>query len=329
MKTTKRHLLSVSILALLVWTGPAGLADVSRTQTIQLLAGWNAVYLEVDPLENTPETVFQRTPFEIVARYFSSHSTVQFISDPEERPWNEPGWGVWYAPERSDHFLSSLHAIHGNNAYLIFSRENFVWQVTGQVVLRKHRWRASSFNLTGFSVDQSFPPSFDTFFAGANGLIGSRIFRLVDGKWGRVTSGASRMRSGEAYWIYCEGQTSYQGPIDWNVPGVGTLDFGELGEELEVAFSNRMGVPAGINVEFVSGDLPLFHVRRNPETLLKVASELPPALTLPDVEAGGWRSLRLQVRREYMGTPVQGALLRVTSEAGVQVWVPVQARTGK
>jgi hypothetical protein len=326
MKTIPSTFPSIGMLALLLMVHGSLTAESVRTQTIALEAGWNAVYLEVDPLDNEPDIVFEGTPFEIVARRFAASSTVQFICDPEERPWNEPGWGVWYAPDRPDHFLSSLHAIHGNHAYLILSRDDFLWQVTGRVQLRPYRWQAHSFNLTGFSVDPGAPPSFDTFFAGANGLIGQRIFRLVDGKWNRVTSGTARMRSGEACWIYCEGQTSYQGPLDWNVPGIRGLDFGERTEELEVSFSNRIGIPTRIDVEWVSGELPLFHAQRSPETLLATGSPLPAVLSFPNVAAGDSRSLRLQVRREWMGAAAQSSLLRVTSDTGFQVWVPVQAR---
>jgi hypothetical protein len=325
MKTTLPTFTSLGTLGLLLMFHGSLAAESVRTQTIAIEAGWNAVYLEVDPLDNEPELVFGGTPFEIVARRFTASSTVQFISDPEEVSWNEPGWGAWYAPERPDHFLSSLHAIHGKHAYLILSRDAFAWQITGRVLLRKYRWQAHSFNLTGFSVNADAPPSFDAFFAGANGLIGQRIFRLVDGTWNRVASGTARMRSGEAYWIYCEGQTSYQGPLDWEVPGVWGLDFGDRTGELDVSFSNRSGIPAQIDIEWLSGALPLFRAQRSPETLLKIVSPLPAVLSFPNVAAGDSRSLRLQVRREWMGAAVQSSLLRVTSDTGFQVWVPVQA----
>ena len=40
-----------------------------RTQTIQLEAGWNAVYLEIEPRKGEPSALFAGTPIEIAAAY--------------------------------------------------------------------------------------------------------------------------------------------------------------------------------------------------------------------------------------------------------------------
>jgi hypothetical protein len=315
------------------WIGTSALipvrADVLRTQTIELRQGWNAVFLEVEPPNTNPDAVFAGTPVDVVARYFPMSSPVQFISDPADAPWNKPGWGVWYSTNRPDAFLTSLHALHGNKACLVHATANHLWRVTGKVAFTRIRWQADSFNLLGFPVDEQAPPTFDRFFAGAGGLIGQRIYRLDNkGRWLPVTTPTTTtVRTGEAYWVYCQGRTDYQGPLDVKGPGLGMLDFGATGSTLQVDLLNTLSSPASVTVERVSdtGDLPLARVVRDLSTLQTSYPELAPVTALSSLEAGTPDFLRLQVRREAMTAAEQVCLLKLTSSQGVRFWIPVRA----
>jgi|GEM_PF-2094567 len=55
-----------------------------RTQTIQMEAGWNAVYLEIEPLKGAPSELFAGTPIEIAASYFRPVTPMGFIDSPDE-----------------------------------------------------------------------------------------------------------------------------------------------------------------------------------------------------------------------------------------------------
>ena len=44
-------------------------AQAVRTQALTLAAGWNAVYLEVDPLEQDPALLLAETPIDVVAAF--------------------------------------------------------------------------------------------------------------------------------------------------------------------------------------------------------------------------------------------------------------------
>ena len=63
---------------------------LERTQVVELEAGWNAVYLEVEPEEAAPEAVFEGMPVDVVAQYFQRQSPVQFIANPEEVDFHKP-----------------------------------------------------------------------------------------------------------------------------------------------------------------------------------------------------------------------------------------------
>jgi len=301
----------------------------TREQSLDLHAGWNAVFLEVEPADASPEAVFTNTPIDVVAHYFPRTSPVQYITDPAETSWNEPGWGVWYAPSRPESVVSSLHAIHGNKAYLVHTPAACAWNVAGSVTFRRLSWQADSFNLVGFGVDEESPPTFERVFASAGGRVGQRIYRLdAGGKWQPVTLPAStRVRSGEAYWVYCQGKTDYQGPLDVRVPGLGGLDFGNVGSRLDVEFFNTSGEAASITVEVVpgSGDLPLAQVVRDLPALQTSYPELQTTTQLV-VAAGQVDRLALEVRREAMSAAVQNRLLKITTSQGLRYWVPVRAR---
>jgi hypothetical protein len=302
---------------------------VARTQSLQLQAGWNAVFLEVEPLNADPKAVFAGMPVDIVARYFPSTSPVQYISDPAETAWSQPGWGVWYAPSRPDGLLSTLKAIHGNRAYLIHATANHSWSIEGRVTFERIRWQADSFNLVGFGVNEQAPPTFGSFFAGATGQIGDRVYRLVNGRWEPVSSLATApMRAGEACWVYCRGKTDYQGPVSLRVPGTGVLDFGAAATELKIEVVNQSGGPVNVAVEPLAGagDLPLTQVVRDLTTLNITHVNMESRTNLPALGAGQQQTLRLGVRRAAMNSAEQSALLKVSTDQGVRFWLPVSAR---
>src|SRR5690606_20577366 len=90
---------------LILSCGAAGGAE--RTQEFQLVAGWNAIYLDVDPADDAVASSFQSGLVDVVARYFIPKTPVRFIEDSAEEPWNTAGWSVWYAPSREESFLNS------------------------------------------------------------------------------------------------------------------------------------------------------------------------------------------------------------------------------
>src|SRR5689334_13930156 len=63
-------------------------AEISRTQTITIHRGWNAVYLQVSPTNRDPSAVFANTPFDIVGTYFPVEKAVQYIQNPSSVGWN-------------------------------------------------------------------------------------------------------------------------------------------------------------------------------------------------------------------------------------------------
>ena len=227
-----------------------------RSQEIEVNKGWNAIFLEVDPEINDPESLIEGTPIDIVATLYRRKSTAQFSSDPNVNLLREQGWSVWRAKDRPDAFLSDFSIIAGGRAYLIHSKTEFSWSVRGeQSIFSKINWQTNSFNLVGFNVEKNAGPSFEQFFKHSKSHKESPIYRLKNGKWVLVEQkGAELMKSGESFWIYCDGASDYSGPLELKMrSSVAGLLVGKSGGSVDLRnltdhpldVSMRQHVPSG------------------------------------------------------------------------------------
>lgn len=304
------------------------LGETTREQKITLRQGWNAVSLEVEPLERRPGELFTGTPVEVVAAFFPQVHPVTYIQNPGDAPWREEGWRVWYAPRREDGFLANLHTIRGNQAYLIYASAGFDWNVRGAVSVRSIHWQPNSYNFTGFQVDPQSPPTFQEFFAPSSAHRGQRIYQLVDGIWSPVRDvSAARMQVGAAYWVYCEGGSSYQGPVELRLSAGEELNLGSVSRDGRIELHNASAQPTRLVVESMSGPapLPLAYLQQDLANLRTTFPPLPGRLELPALPARSSQFLRLAAVREQMTTTRQSTLLRITNGEGVVLWLPVVA----
>jgi len=305
----------------------AARAGVLRTQTISLHKGWNSIHLQVSPTNSAAASVFGNLPITIAATYTSSARPIEYLQNPGQIRWKNEGWAVWYAPNRADAFLSTLSAVLGNRTYLIYAQQDCSWNIEGEVLFEPTRWRSDSFNLVGFCLDEQSPPTFDKFFSGSPAHSASRVYRLVGDQWMQVTDRIhTTMRSGEACWVFCKGRSEYQGPLLVKAPGAQRVNFGPQGQA-GLLLANQSNDPINIQVETVSNDagLPLAYTLRaiTVGAMDEVDFDLPRSYALPSLEAGVKTSLWLRLRRERMINPVQSTLLKITTDSGVQCWVPV------
>lgn len=307
-------------------------AEITRTQTINLKPGWNAVYLEVEPVDPAPAKVMAGSPVDIVASYYDPGVSLQFVSNPSVNLFKEAGWGTWYAESRPDAFLGSLHAVYGQRAYLIHATNTFTLSVTGSVVPAQVRWTPDSYNLVGFAVSASAPPTFDQFFAGAPALRHNKIYRLVNNAWRQVTDPtAETMRSGEAFWILCSGGTDYQGPLGVETTTSQGVVLGTEGDGVvlrnntshpispvvEHVASGSNAVPLMIVVQAVGGTSAAIQSMGLPQPAGSWSQALPP------LEAGMSIRIPLAARLDDMTLPVHESLLKISTDMGTETWLPV------
>ena len=329
--TSMQRLLLLLLLGAISFS-PAVRADTVRTQTIEIEEGWNAVYLEVGPIELDPATVFEGTPIDIAAAYLAPDSSAQFVLNPGADLFRQTGWGVWYAGDRPDSFLKTLHAVLGQQAYLIHSKAAFTWRISGTVDKADVKWQPDTYNFVGFSVTVPAAPTFAQFFVGSAAHDLDRIYRLVNGAWKKVTvPDGETMRSGEAFWIYCAGSSDYPGPLGVETPsrfGVIALSGGAdlvlrnetpypVTPTLEHVASGTNSVPLAVVIQAVSD---------TDDPIKQVAAALPDGdwtQELPTLEAGKALRVPLTARTEDMSGGMSTSLLKISTDLGTEVWIPV------
>jgi hypothetical protein len=296
-------------------------------QTISLQPGWNAVFLEVQPSPRDPATVFgSLTNLESVWTWLSRDTAVEFIQDPGEDLWGQPGWHAWFPPGNTA-FLSNLYAVLGNQAYLIkiAGDESVTWDVTGTPSVRRIRWVPDSFNLTGFQVNPTAGPPFAEFLAPSPAHAGQAVYRLNNstGQWELLENPAASIQAGEAYWVYCEGSSTYQGPLRVDLPMSDGLHFGENLTRLTVTLTNlsQSVRTAGLAL---SGGVVLHYREWDPATgyfSWRDLNEMPPLPLQPKSSRNVW----LEVRREQMPPGLSESVLEITDDRGVRIQAPVSA----
>ncbi len=136
------------------------------TQSINLNAGWNAVYLHVDASYDTldEQVVFDSSnPIQEIWLWMPTPTTMQFVQSPQEPVDTGSQWASWKrsAADRP----SLLQRLIGNAAYLIYTTNSYTWSVKGKPVAPRYQWTTTGLNFLGFPTVPVSPPSFDSFLS--------------------------------------------------------------------------------------------------------------------------------------------------------------------
>jgi len=314
--------------------GVSALAQ-TRTQTVALEKGWNAVWLEVQPVDASPADVFAGLPVDIVAGYATPVSEAQFVKNTAVNVQSLAGWNVWYAPHRADAPLTQLQRLNADMGLLVHALEPATLTLHGTVTGRAFRWTPNRFNLAGFTVAAQGGPTFRQFFQGSPAHNHNKIYRLANGIWRQVLNpDAEAFRPGEAFWIYCASGSDYQGPLSVkaNTP-MGLALNGALPGEL--TFRNAAPHPLGLTLALVTDEgnaaLPLAAVVKAilPEAsgLTSMPIDFPDGAwtqAFPEVAAGKGLSLPIALRVKDFAPGSYTGLLKATSDIGTETWIPVR-----
>lgn len=347
---TRRFLfLLVRLIGFLVYISAAAQWTV---QTLPLQPGWNAVYLEVQPEPSDCDVVFAGLPVESVWAWNQRFSPVQFIQDPNELVPGQPNWLTYLPRDHPARATRTLFSLRGGQAYLIKLKNGAgatTWSLPGRPVIRPVDWLADSFNLVGFSVAADSAPSFQSFFSGSVAHAGKAAYKLnASGQWELIASPASAvLASGKAYWIYCQGHSTFSGPLQLELEQRDGMAFGRILTEQTVRIRNASASPATITVRRIAsqappngdspvlaGTVPLAYFRINTARNEFGWLPLPDVLQQVAVAPGEDWVLRLEAKRTSMADFVPPAnhkgvlyqsLLEISNGAGARYLVPVSA----
>ena len=301
------------------------------TQTFTLQKGWNAIYLEVTPLDGDPATLFAEIPVESVWTRLDRLSSVDFIQNPAEPVFNEASWLRWFAPPRPA-FVNDLRQIQGRRAYLVnLLKGPAVLRVTGEPALRSIQWAPDAWNLRGFPVASNQPPTFRSYFQSSTNHYDTPQDRLrgayrlgPDGVWAPASPDA-RMRAGEACWVYCQGASSFTGPFEVKLGSGEMLDFSQELDRLSLQFLNLSSGFRTVTIS-QSGAIPgllayqRFHSGTGPEW-----ADLPNPFIFT-VTNGSPENLSLAIRRSRMPDTNYGSILDISDNQGTRYALPVTAQ---
>jgi len=301
-------------------------AAEAATQTFTLRPGWNAIFLEVQPDVKDPASVFRELPVESVWTWFDRGTSVEFIRNPSEGLWAQPGWNVYVkSTDPAKSALTNLHAIFANRAYLIKlgGRQAYTWTISGIPVAAAVTWTPNSYNLLGFKVNPAGPPTFANFFAPSAAHKGQAIYRLSDeGVWTLVTSpAATQVRSGEAYWVYCSGSSTYQGPLGLTVGG-NALNYGLAGTMKTITISNQTTLSRTVTLKLLPQAAWMTYQSFNASTgyfEYPLLSGMPPIVLPAGKQANVW----IAVSRAAVPSGLTQAVLEVSDNYGSRYLVPV------
>jgi hypothetical protein len=281
---------AVLLTGLVISAGSAP-AQAVVTQELTLEAGWNAVWLEVEPVypeghanagqTMAAEDLFTNPTVLSVATPKPLAGTSEFFASDADNTtstnlggaigtFNQNEWQQWKRsnPATAD----SISAIRGNRPYLIETASAIGLTVSGKVKFFRPTWIPDRYNLIGFGFEGGAPTFADFFGSSGNRHSTDKIYRMsTAGNWQGVAA-SDPMKSGEAYWVFANGPSNYMGPVavDFDFSIIGRLNFGGPGDAVavntgivgtsvnldlkELVFTNLGGVAAEPGLDLIVAD---------------------------------------------------------------------------
>jgi len=236
------------------------------TQSIELKAGWNAVYLHVDASHATLSQLIDVTgnPIQEVWLWRAEPATSQFVDNPKVPTTTGSQWYNW---SRSLGGSSPLQRLAANAAYLVRVSDTvptFTWNLKGKPVPPKYRWTTTGLNFLGFPTPAAAPPSFESFLSPAPEIQqNAEIYRYPGGPLGagnpvRVLGlRTASVRRGEAFWMR-SGTTfnRYFGPFELSLQDSRGAHFGDSMARYQLRIRNLATLPLTVRLELRNSEAP-------------------------------------------------------------------------
>ena len=313
-------LLPLCFLFLLSVPEPISAQGGVRTQSIELRPGWNAIFVEVDPDLPDMDAVFGGIPVGSVWGWFPPVGQIDFLDDPAQGLLNLEGWRGWFPRPRPESVLSNVFAIEANRAYLVELGGNTPvnLNITGRPLNLDLDWVPDSFNLVGFQVDPAAPPTFGSFLAPSSAHAGQPIYRLdPTGEWQQLPSPFSaQIRSGEAYWIYTQGNSAFQGPLEVVTGAYDGLEYSAALDQQRLTIRNRGLVDTQMRVRTLASPTAIPFLERSVNATGAILWNDLPADSTYSALAGQDLFVQLGVRRADLTADRSEQLLEITDGLG-------------
>jgi hypothetical protein len=301
----------------------------TTSQSFNLQAGWNSIWLEVTPTDTDVQAVFGGLPLDAVWTFSQRLTAVDYIQDVNEPVWNTDQWLVHVPTNRLESLNNNLFHVFGQRAYLVKLSAPGTLNVTGQPVVRNIPWVPDAYNLRGYPLDPVAPPTFSSFFRHSPAhfnVVSNRLERIYKlntaGNW-MLASPGELMQRGAAYWTYCRGGSDYQAPLGLQIDTPEGIDFGDGIEQSTLRLINKTPTGVTVTVRDTGPSTPLAYSRFNPTNGTEwITLSNPLSNVLP---TGQDLAVRLGIRRGLMAGTEYASLLEIKDGSGVRWLVPVSA----
>lgn len=319
------------LMLVLLAASQAHAAVATIQQDIELQPGWNAIHVEVEPINNKIDTIFAGVPVASVWRWIPNKVGSDFIQDPAEGLLSLDGWFGYFPEPRPEAFLSNLYTISGNTSYLIYLDDNHnrSVQIAGTPVLTNVTWKSNGFTLTGLPVNPAVEPTFSAYFALSDAHLNQPIYQLNSaGFWELVTDPSTRsIKSGEAYWIFTDGISNYPGLIDIKLQQGDSLEYRTVFTEMSFMLSNLSDVTNFVNIQRVGGvNMPMKFLNVDPETGEEAWPDLP-VNRVVELAPGEDVFIKFAVDRKNFSEERMEQIFSITNEQGARYLLHAGAST--
>lgn len=312
-------------------------------QTLDLSPGWNAIFLEVQPVANDCGAVFSGIPVESVWLWNKRFEPVQFVQEPGNLSPKHPDWLTWFPPEHESAFLTDLYVVNAGQCYLVqlAGSTGHTVLIEGRREVRNINWVPDSFNFVGFHVDGGAPPTFKRFFSADKALSSQPVYRTLANGANQLVQNpeTETLRQGEAYWVYCQGASHFSGPLRVDFPIREGLVFGDKLREQTLKLTNESDEPRNVTVRLLPSQRP----EKSSEPLVNYAGDValsyysliswvklesPLSFTMPP---GRIQEIQLAVRRADMRQTqnpeaLYESVLEVSDDKGMLYRIPVSSK---
>ncbi len=270
------------------------------TQSFDLKAGWNAVFLHVDPSHASIAQHLASDPnasIEEIWLWQAPNSLQQFVQTPQQPSAGGSQWRSW---KRTDAANSALQNLVPNAGYLVRVRPDvpaYQWQLKGKASVPRYQWTSSGLNFLGFPTVPAPPPTFEDFLAQSPPEFQqtAEIHGYPGGELGPgnpqqvLNLRSTPVRRGEAFWIRAgETYNRYYGPFEIVLGGSGVVALGDRVNVTGIRLKNLTPGPLTVSLNLIESEPPppgqpalagtpplLVRGERNPTDLTYAYSTLP------------------------------------------------------
>ncbi|MDD2598335.1 MAG: hypothetical protein PHO37_03795 [Kiritimatiellae bacterium] len=184
------------------------------SQSIPLIAGWNAVHLKVQPVDDSCDALFAGQPVTVVSWWCRDVSMLGLMPP-------APDMRNWYA---ADPAASTFYRMIGGECYLIKAAEAVTLSIKGTPVLPSASLWLGKPNLVGMNVPLPDNVQMNEYFAFFGSLTNTFPYASVTTSGSTVMRpGTYKPRPGQALWVSTigNGTAEYTGPFNVSIDSPG------------------------------------------------------------------------------------------------------------